>query len=80
MNGSLLYQAYGVQGYSYASTEYEGNAIFLHLKTIVADSSLDSLALAWLYRDSLSDWRAGIIIIGLVAIVLFSIVMVYTLD
>ena len=35
MNGSLLYQAYGVQGYSYASTEYKGNAIFLHLKTIV---------------------------------------------
>ena len=34
MNGSLLYQAYGVQGYSYSSTEYKGNAIFLHLKTI----------------------------------------------
>lgn len=34
MNGSLLYQAYGVQGYSYASTEYKGSAIFLHLKTI----------------------------------------------
>ena len=34
MNGSLLYQAYGVQGYSYGSTEYKDNAIFLHLKTI----------------------------------------------
>lgn len=34
MNDSLLYQAYGVKNYSYASTEYKGNAIYLHLKTI----------------------------------------------
>lgn len=34
MNGSLLYQAYGVKSYSYCSSEYKGNAIFLHLKTI----------------------------------------------
>ena len=33
MNDSLLYQAYGVKDYSYASTEYKGNAIYLHLKT-----------------------------------------------
>ncbi len=33
MNYSLLYQAYGVKDYSYASTEYKGNAIYLHLKT-----------------------------------------------
>ena len=33
MNDSLLYQAYGVKYYSYASTEYKGNAIYLHLKT-----------------------------------------------
>jgi transposase len=34
MNASLLYQAYGVKGFSYTSTEYKGNAIFLNLKTI----------------------------------------------
>lgn len=33
MNDSLLYQAYGVKDYSYASTEYKANAIYLHLKT-----------------------------------------------
>lgn len=33
MNDSLLYQAYGVKDYSYASTEYKGNAIYLQLKT-----------------------------------------------
>ena len=36
MNGSLLYQAYGVQGYSYASTEYKGNA---NLKSGIAETS-----------------------------------------
>lgn len=35
MNASLLYQAYGVKDYAYASTKYKDNAIFLHLKTIV---------------------------------------------
>lgn len=34
MNDSLLYQAYGVTGYSYVSTEYKDNSISLHLKTI----------------------------------------------
>ncbi|MCQ2093563.1 MAG: ISL3 family transposase [Bacteroidaceae bacterium] len=35
MNASLLYQAYGVKNYSYGSTEYKDNAIFLNLKTIL---------------------------------------------
>ena len=35
MNASLLYQAYGVKDYAYASTEYKDNAIFLNLKTIL---------------------------------------------
>ena len=35
LNASLLYQAYGVKDYAYASTEYKDNAIFLNLKTIL---------------------------------------------
>jgi transposase len=37
MNDSLLYQAYGIRNYSYASTAYKDNAIYLHVKTKITN-------------------------------------------